>query len=134
LVGSRRILCSCRIRCTGQPSAASTGTYFPNAIDLETAESIVLAGGTERTALDIRLRSAESPAIKGKIINMLPDSKNQTVGLSLVPLDPNVPFENVPPIVAHSMNRETGEFEIRGIRPGSYELVARSNTPRGVFR
>jgi Carboxypeptidase regulatory-like domain len=108
----------------------SRTTYFPNAADLDTAQPIVLGGGAERTALDIGLRTTPAATIRGKIINNLPDSKNHGVGFSLVPQDPNIPFFMVQ-LASSLVNVETGDFELRGVRPGSYELVVRTNNSRG---
>jgi hypothetical protein len=64
----------------------SRTTYFPNTPDLATAQPIVLAGGAERTAVDIGLRTTPAVTIKGKIIGGL--SNTQSGGFSLVPQDP----------------------------------------------
>ena len=107
----------------------SRTTYFPNTADLDTAQPIVLAGGAERTAVDISLRTTPAATIRGKIIDGL--SNTQSGGFSLVPQDPNIPFDAMASL-ASNMNLGTGGFEIRGVRPGSYELVVRANNSRGI--
>jgi hypothetical protein len=94
---------------------------------------VVLTAGAERTALDISLRATAASTIKGKVINNLSDYKNQSVGFTLVPHDPHIPIENLPFSPAgRKFNPETGDFELLGVRPGSYELVASANNSRGV--
>src|SRR2546427_674160 len=102
----------------------SRNTYFPNAADPDAAQPVVLTAGAELTALDIRLRTTAAATIKGKIINNLSDYKNQSVGFTLVPHDPHIPIDNLPSPAGRKFNPETGDFELFGVRPGSYELVA----------
>ena len=127
------------IRADVTPGGVATGsdgmsrtTYFPNAADLDTAQPVVLTAGAERTALDIGLRATAAATIKGKVINNLSDYKNQSVGFTLLPHDPHIPIDNLPSPAGRKFNPETGDFELFGVRPGSYELVASTNNSRGV--
>ena len=127
------------IRADVAPGGVATGsdgmsrtTYFPNSADLDTAQPVVLTAGAERTALDIGLRATAAATIKGRVINNLSDYKNQSVGFTLVPHNPHIPIDNSPSPAGRKFNPETGDFELFGVRPGSYELVASANDSRGV--
>jgi hypothetical protein len=109
----------------------SRTTYFPNAADLDAAQPVVLTAGAERTAVDIGLRATPAATIKGKIINHLSDNKNQSAGLTLVTRDPKIPVDSLR-LAGQKFNPETGDFELFGVRPGSYELIATANSSGGV--
>jgi hypothetical protein len=54
------------------------------------------------------------------------------VGFTLVPRDPHISIDNSPSPAGRKFNPETGDFELFGVRPGSYELVATAYNSRGV--
>jgi hypothetical protein len=103
------------------PDRINASTYYPGTIEFQSAEPVALARGEDRRGVDIQLVKGVAVRIRGRIagaavstmlvVNLLPKS---------APLSPSTG--------GGAAVVQPGEraFEIRGVRPGAYILVARS--------
>src|SRR5712671_1448438 len=110
-------------------------TFFPGVSDLASASAVLVKDGAESAATDFSIRStsvSETFKISGRVINSLARSNpatgivDRSVGtFFLAPRDPGVLDGIGSPTVANALPvnaRANGEFEIRNVRPGSYDL------------
>ena len=97
--------------------------YYPGVSDLAGAFPIDVAGGAQLSAGDIMLRKAQTVTAKGKVVVEL----TETTGLPTVTFTRQIghstgavgSFRTAPAKVSAS-----GEFEVRGLTPGSYMVMA----------
>jgi hypothetical protein len=108
-------------------------TFFPGVTEPEAARPVSLKRGAEATGTDINIRTATTALFKLTGVARNPYARPNAAGVVdqsissffLAPrdfgvLDAGTPsVQNVLPINA----RPNGEFEIRNIRPGSYDLI-----------
>ena len=115
-------------------------TFHPDAFEIQTARSLILAGGVELTAIDINVRTASTITVSGQVTSAvrLPArvsargvALTPAVQLTLVPRNSNaVPILNSGTIATVSLDSPAnGQFEIPGVLPGSYDLFARVINP-----
>jgi hypothetical protein len=116
------------------PQDSWARTFFPGVIEPEAATLIVINKGGEATGVDINIRSSATPTFKISGVARNPYARPNAAGsidqsinqFYLVPRDPGV-FDPVnPPVVPNSLPinaRPNGEFEIRNVRSGSYDLI-----------
>jgi protocatechuate 3,4-dioxygenase beta subunit len=102
-----------------QPDEDYAPAYYPGTTDPATAATVNVAAGAQLRGLDFALSKIRTIRIKGRVINATGSGRNQ-VRLTLMPRD-QIGFFN--------MNRPTisdpnGNFEIRGVSPGAYTLMA----------
>lgn len=121
------------------PQDSWARTFFPGVSDPTTAAAVVITNGSEIPGVDFTIQSLASTAtftIKGKAVNPF-NIPNPTTGvvdrsvslLFLAPREPGILDSIDPPTVqnvAPTNVRTNGEFEIRNVRPGSYDLIAGS--------
>ena len=113
-------------------------TFYPGVIEAENAERISVIIGGENSGINIDLKPrGQTYKISGRAINnaAVPDPTtgvlDRTVNNFYLAarnpgyLDPAPNFGNLIPV----NSRPNGEFEIRGVRPGSYELSAYTIDP-----
>ena len=110
-------------------------TFYPGTIDPAAASPIDIAEGTEFTALNIAIQSVKIFTIKGRALNPLPqvtprrfpngDTDTSVPTFALTPRGAAIE-ENTSPqnqnLVTTEAGRRNGDFEIRGVRPGLYDL------------
>ena len=121
-------------------------TFFPGVMDPTAASVLAVQDGAEIPGIDFSIQTnASTPTFKisGRAINPLAVS-NPTTGVVdqnvntfiLSPRDPGMMLDAVnPPTVQNSLPpaaRPNGEFEIRNVRPGSYDLFAYAMPPAPV--
>src|SRR6185295_2324561 len=102
-----------------QPDEDYAPVYYPGTTDLATAVTVNVAAGAQLRGVDFALSKIRTIRIKGRVINATGSGRNQA-RLTLMPRDQ---------IGYYNMNRPTmtdpnGAFEIRGVAPGSYTLMA----------
>jgi len=110
----------------GMPNAAGRVVYFPGTLDFNAAAKITAREG-ETIFADIRFPHVQTTTFKvsGRILHSLSRPANSpSIGISLVERDPFTPLERTLPasIARTTMDETTGRFEVRGIRPGTYDL------------
>jgi polysaccharide lyase family 4-like protein len=115
---------------SNEPSPVTT--FYPNAIDLGSAIAIDLKPGDDLAGIDVQIRSELTHTVSGRVTSSLPPGSevsaiNRQVRataaqLSLLPRDATM----VPDLVTGNIvANQDGTFQIRGVLPGSYDLVAR---------
>jgi protocatechuate 3,4-dioxygenase beta subunit len=119
---------------TPGPQDTWARTFFPGATEPADAVTVELKDGgeAERTDVTIRTQALTMFKISGVVVNSAA-RPNPTTGISdrsissfvLSPKDPGVLDSLNPLQVANALpaaSRQNGEFELRNIRPGSYDL------------
>ena len=105
---------------TGQPEEEYITTYYPNAAEESGARSIDLAAGQEMSGIDIPLRKARVFRIRGKVAGGAEPVRNMRV--FLMPRDRAAGMSGFGG--NGGMVKEDGTFEIGGVSPGSYHVMA----------
>jgi hypothetical protein len=117
------------------PQDSWARTFFPGVVDPTAATAIVIKDGAEIAGIDFSIQTIASTAIfkiSGRATNPLA-APNPTTGVvdrnvntfMLSPLEPGILDSVNPPAVQNSLPaaaRPNGEFEIRNVRPGTYDL------------
>jgi len=103
------------------PDPVNASTYYPGTMEFQNAEPVTVARGEDRRRVDIQLVKSVAVRIRGRIAGA---AGNTMLVVSLLPkstmLSPNPGGGNA------LVQAGEGTFEIRGVRPGTYILVARS--------
>ncbi|HEX4999958.1 MAG TPA: hypothetical protein VFY29_17185, partial [Terriglobia bacterium] len=127
----------------GNPQETWAKTYFPGVVDTRGAVPFAAAEGAELNGIDFAIRAEATRRISGRIINPFTDADGKptvpSAAFVLIPQSPvglfddtaNQSFQNLVP------DRSKGEFEIRGVLPGVYDLMVSAptgtaNTPERV--
>lgn len=122
------------------PREGLVPTYYPSALNAKDARLITLRGGEDLTGTAIAVRNSPLITVSGQIISNVPippragprgNDIPQSVTLMLFPHDRNaIGTTYVTTVGTGTMDTPTnGQFQITGIPPGSYELVARVANP-----
>jgi hypothetical protein len=114
------------------PSSLPVPTFFPNVADVLMAPPTAVTEGADLSGMDITMQEQPALTIQGRLTNSLPGapaagqtSAQATVTFYLIPRATNPLADGVTPLPAlSSINRSSGQFEITGVTPGSYDLVA----------
>jgi hypothetical protein len=115
---------------TGQNTVVRT--YYPGTMDSSRAAPVTIGLGSDVRNIDFQIQSTSTVSIFGKM----------TFDLSGVTLPANVRVSPTVSAIANisdpanprpshggPVNPETGEFEIRGVPPGSYTVIGRIQAP-----
>jgi hypothetical protein len=105
------------------PSAAYPTLFYPAATDLKSAEIVDLAPGAEKSGVDFQMEPVPVTHIHGTLVAGSADWHGRNdLRVELVPLDPH--GRRGFGYAGGEINPKDGTFEIRGVFPGSYRLVA----------
>jgi hypothetical protein len=124
-------------RVSNTPSPDSYArTFYPGTIDGNAATHVKVTEGSDVAGIDIDMRAGASGKISGRIVTPLvgPDGQlAQPTNFFLVPqgngslFDPaTLNYQNQSP------TRTNGQFELRGVFPGSYDLIVTVPGANGV--
>jgi sarcosine oxidase gamma subunit len=106
---------------------ATVRTFYPSVTDFKSALPVPVTDGADVAGMDINLRVAPAFKITGSVVSSLPVITNPPRPTSptfyLLPRDAGIPIEPTFPTFPN-YSTVPGEFEIRGVSPGSYDLVA----------
>jgi hypothetical protein len=102
-----------------QPDEDYAPAYYPGTTDPATAATVNVAAGAQLRGVDFTLSKIRTIRIKGRVINATGSGRNQA-RLYLTPRDQSGYFSMGRP----AMSDPSGAFEVRGVTPGSYSLVA----------
>jgi protocatechuate 3,4-dioxygenase beta subunit len=105
-----------------QPDEDYVPTYYPGTTDPSAAAAQDVAAGAQIGGIDFTLSKAHTVRVRGRVVNPGGSGKRPAM-LSLTPRD-RIGFFNMNRSISSGTN---GAFEIRGIVPGSYSLVASIN-------
>jgi hypothetical protein len=103
------------------PDRVNASTYYPGTVEFQRAEPVAVARGEDRRGVDIQLIKGAAVRIRGRIAGA---AVSTMLVVNLLPK--NAPLS--PSTGGGAAVVQAGEraFEIRGVRPGAYILVARS--------
>jgi len=104
----------------GKPEEDYVTTYYPGSVDQNAAQAIDLEAGQELTGLNIRMQKAKIYRVKGTVTGFAPPIRNTR--LMLTPRGHNVFTGSL--MNMGTMPKEDGTFEIAGVQPGSYYVLA----------
>jgi hypothetical protein len=98
-------------------------SYYPSAVDARLANVVHVAEGEEATDIDVRVHASDTGRISGRIaVSGQPDV---AFGYYLLSIDPAILTPSmIRTFPNSSSNLAGGRFELRGIPPGTYDLMA----------
>jgi hypothetical protein len=100
--------------------------WYPNASQPAAASAVRVAVGATAGNIDVTLRKAKVVRIRGKVV----DGAGGAVGTPIVTLTPKG-SQLSPSSVGSALIARDGTFEISGVPPGSYRLIARPGPTGG---
>lgn len=112
------------------PAMGYTTTFFPNTELMSQAVPIRLDYGQELAGLDLSLRQARKIAIRGFVLNGLTGVRVPSAGITLERVDQS--GQGTMPVKANVSFDRDNNFQIPGVSPGSYRLVARAAGESGT--
>ncbi|HLI33692.1 MAG TPA: carboxypeptidase-like regulatory domain-containing protein, partial [Terriglobia bacterium] len=109
----------------GPASLSYPETFYPSTTDSSGATPIQLAAGDDLPGVDISLTPTPTFHIRGKVFNAVSNRPGEGVMVFLLPRGGSL--TNVFSFTGQNYVRNhQGEFDLAGVRPGSYFLIARS--------
>ena len=105
--------------------------FYPGVLDQTLASTIEVAAGDDLAGIDLTLIRATTATVKGRVISTVPGLPATGSSVTVLPRTP----VNRGPFASAPVDAQ-GNFEIRGVAPGSYRVTAslRSGTNRYVAR
>jgi hypothetical protein len=104
-------------------------TFHPSTADTSQAMVVEVQPGAEVSGIDVDLRQAHAVMVRGRVMVDGPVKSLRGVYVSLAPrvaTEGGIPFSNY----GAPVQKDSGDFEIRGVPPGSYNLSAMWNDGR----
>ena len=103
-------------------------TYYPGTIESNRAVPVTVTFGSEVPGIDFTMQTSIVVSVSGRVIFDLPDVQFPYTArlqptLLLHSFDPDPLNTEATRNVVRGVNTTNGQFEIRGVRPGPYELV-----------
>jgi hypothetical protein len=146
--GDYKIAASPRRSTASGNTDLSTRTFYSNVVDARTAQTIQVTGGAEASGVDIVLRLDATGSISGQVVGSIGgESERSSVAtrLYLFNADPETlpllylfgaeligrELSNSSSYAVGSFDPSTGKFDIRGVVPGEYELMASASDHTG---
>src|SRR4051794_13629205 len=102
----------------GKPDIRLVRTYYPGTTVLASATPIEIKAGQDLTGMDIRMQSAQTYHIRGKVAGNIPEGSTEHASINVSPRD----SEAFAFFGGRSNVKPDGTFDIAGIAPGSYTL------------
>jgi hypothetical protein len=122
------------------PQEAFVKSFHPNAADITKAIPVSVKIGDELGGIDIDIQAVPSLKVSGQVVSTLPAREPAGRGtvagpaatLMLLRRDTSIPDDPTARMVGTvGLNGSTGNFEVTGLLPGTYDLYARIMDPRG---
>ena len=119
---------------SGQPQPTDQvylSTFHPSTPDVSQATVVDVEPGSETSGVDVDLRQAHAVAVRGRVMVDAPMKTLKGIFVSLVPRSPDgsSSFSNSASYGSPAQD-DSGNFEIRGVPPGPYNVVAFWNDGR----
>jgi len=119
---------------SGQPQPTDQvylPTFHPSTPDTSQATVVDVEPGSETSGVDVDLRQAHAVAVRGRVMVDAPMKTLKGIFVSLVPrsADGSYSFSNSANY-GSPVQDDSGNFEIRGVPPGPYNVVAFWNDGR----
>jgi hypothetical protein len=121
-VGRSRLAITTDSGGTFRSPEAYVPVYFPGTTDSGQAPPIDLPPGANFTGVDLTVVAAQAVRIRGRLLNGI---TGQPQGASVTLIGPKGTVGTAPPQQT-TMAKADGTFELRGIVPGSYDVIATS--------
>ena len=106
----------------GEPEEGYAPTFYPGTNDASAAVAIDVLPGAQLRGVDVALLKTRTTRIRGKVINGLGERLPSNVFLTLLPREKTA-MGFYPRAMTPVWNAD-GTFELRGVTPGSYTLIA----------
>lgn len=103
----------------GKPILHTVRTFYPSSMDLTGASKVDLKAGQEQPGADIRMRTAETFHIRGKVVGELSDNPNQPAMLLLMPHNDSVAITM---FNGFAQIHKDHTFDIGNVTPGTYTI------------
>jgi hypothetical protein len=99
-------------------------TWFPKTVDPSIAQKLSVKAAEDVLAVDIELQTVHTVHISGRVDTSYLRPLNPPVNeFKLLPRDPKLFVDSWQSFPNVAKDRSDGRFEIRGVRPGSYDLA-----------
>jgi len=105
-----------------QTATSYAPTYYPGTTDLNRAIALELKAGEEIPEIDLSLSLNRTYRVHGHVAPAVAGEFLSNIGVTLLPRDEFTPWGG--DFRQSGADPKTGEFEITGVPPGSYALVA----------
>lgn len=96
--------------------------YYPGVPDVDSASPVSLAEGAELADMDFHLRRVRAITVRGRLISPVDKFSSSQIQVVLAHNENGV--ASYIDRVSGAVDTNTGKFEIRGVSPGSYLIVA----------
>lgn len=97
-------------------------TYYPGTIDPARASALEVKAGDEALGMDLTLILQKTYRVRGRVANTIDTRARGETSIFLLPHEPGARMFGF--MRNRATVNERGEFEIRGVAPGSYTLNA----------
>jgi protocatechuate 3,4-dioxygenase beta subunit len=117
---------------TEQASEGYVPVYYPGTTEAHSAAPIQLPAGVVFSGVDFSVSTVRTLRVQGQVINGATGQPAQNANVVLLPVQRRAGGGVLRAVVREAANLRTqinnqGGFEIRGVPPGSYELLAQVN-------
>lgn len=102
----------------GKPDIRPVRTYYPGTTALSAATPIEVKAGQDMTGVDIRMQSAQTYHIRGKVVGNIPEGSTEHASINVSQRDE----QSFAFFGGASNIKPDGSFDMAGIAPGSYTL------------
>jgi len=107
-----------------KPQEVLIPVYYPNAPDAASATAVEVGPGAEVRAIDIRLKRVHAQKVSGKVVDNVSGQPVKSGMLMLYRQDPGA--MQIMPSGMIMLKGDQGEFEMPGLAPGTYNVMAMS--------
>lgn len=104
----------------GKPDVRAVKTFYPDTPSIDAATPIDVKAGQDVPGTDIRMASAATYHIRGKIVGNLPENSNNNLSVNVAERDPDTMGFFMFGASANVTKDHT--FDIAGVTPGSYSI------------
>ena len=101
----------------GKPDLRPVRSCYPDAMGLDNATLVTVRAGQDASGIDIRMHSAQTYHVRGKVAGVLPDTDSKRVNVTLARKDEQLFFMGN----QAALNKDQ-TFDIAGVAPGSYMI------------
>jgi hypothetical protein len=102
----------------GKPDIGLLTTYFPNAATRDSATPLSVKVGQDVKDINVQMRSGPTFHIRGTVVGPIQNQGKLQVGADLLLSNDSPPLQ-----IIGAQVRQTGDFDIAGLGPGSYRIV-----------
>jgi hypothetical protein len=107
----------------------ATPSFYPAGSDPRNAQPIELKAGESRGGIDLRIAGVATKRLRGTVLNIPPANSSGQAPTVRVQLAPRESLGAVDPVPLVNVVLANGDFEVRGIAPGRYNVLATAFFP-----